>query len=276
MKELIPLTPNGQSAVTMTSLELVEFINQFRRAQAEKAGQEFTELLHKNFLAKVPEVLDETSAKFLADLPDAYGRPRKGYIFPKREACLMAMSYSYELQAAVYDRMTALEEQARALTMPRTLAESLRLAADLAEKAERAALERDEAVRTKAEIGTRREATSMNTASQAVKKSNALEDKLGIGRNYRQVKAVEWLPEEFRPEKGMYSQVGKKVSELSDRMNYPPLLVPDERFPKGVKAYHVDVWDAFRAMLRTDLNLLGRYRRRPSLAQSAGHLSLVS
>jgi hypothetical protein len=40
-------------------------------------------------------------------------RKSPGYTFPKREACLMAMSYSYELQAKVYDRMTALEEQAR-------------------------------------------------------------------------------------------------------------------------------------------------------------------
>lgn len=77
----------------MTSLELVEFINAQR-------GEGESELLHKSFLAKVPQVLgEETSAKFIADLPDSYGRPRKGYRLPKREACLMAMSYSYDLQA---------------------------------------------------------------------------------------------------------------------------------------------------------------------------------
>jgi prophage antirepressor-like protein len=48
--------------VTMISLELVEFINLFREAQAAKAGQEFpskgfAELRHSDFLAKVPEVL---------------------------------------------------------------------------------------------------------------------------------------------------------------------------------------------------------------------------
>jgi len=31
------------------------------------------------------------------------------YVFPKREACLMALSYSYELQAKVFNSMTALE-----------------------------------------------------------------------------------------------------------------------------------------------------------------------
>ena len=90
--------------VTMTSLELVEFINSQRKPKD-------AELTHANFLAKVLKVLAETSHSFECDLPDSYGRSRKGYRFPKREACLMAMSYSYELQAVVYDRMTELENQ---------------------------------------------------------------------------------------------------------------------------------------------------------------------
>ncbi|HDS1811552.1 TPA: transporter [Pseudomonas putida] len=103
-------------APMMTSLELVDFINDDRKAKAYAAGMSFPcegypKLMHKNFLAKVPEVLGETSADFSADLPDGYGRARRGYSFPKREACLMAMSYSYELQAKVFDRMTALESK---------------------------------------------------------------------------------------------------------------------------------------------------------------------
>ncbi|MBY0455489.1 MAG: hypothetical protein K2Q11_11515 [Burkholderiaceae bacterium] len=102
-------------SATMTSLELVAFINSEREKDAKQAGvafpsKGFAKLEHKSFLAKVPEVLGtETSAKFFADLPDSYGRPQPAYIFPKREACLMAMSYSYALQAAVFDHMTALE-----------------------------------------------------------------------------------------------------------------------------------------------------------------------
>nr|WP_233428439.1 transporter [Pseudomonas monteilii] len=100
----------------MTSLELVDFINDDRKAKAFAAGmcfpcEGYPKLMHKNFLAKVPEVLGVTSADFSADLPDGYGRARRGYSFPKREACLMAMSYSYELQAKVFDRMTALESK---------------------------------------------------------------------------------------------------------------------------------------------------------------------
>lgn len=93
--------------ITMTSLELVLYINNTR-----KEGE--SELRHDHFLAKVPKVLGELAApKFRGSYKGKDGTPRPMYRFPKREACLMAMSYSYELQAAVYDRMTALENALR-------------------------------------------------------------------------------------------------------------------------------------------------------------------
>lgn len=86
------------TAATMSSLELVDFINAHRKQQADAAGQKFpskgfAKLEHKDFLEKVPVVLGDRSEEFSADLPDSYGRPRRGYRFPKRESCLMAMSY---------------------------------------------------------------------------------------------------------------------------------------------------------------------------------------
>ena len=76
-------------------------------------------------MVKVPEVLGEAlAAKLLAANEYTSGkgavRSRPIYIFPKREACLMAMSYSYELQAKVYDHMTALEERVRKPLAPTT------------------------------------------------------------------------------------------------------------------------------------------------------------
>lgn len=100
------LTIPGGAAVTMTSLELVEFINSQR-------GEGESELRHDHFMAKAPKVLGEAAPKFLGTVqrPQPAGgfRDYPCYTFPKREACLMAMSYSYDLQAKVFDRMTALE-----------------------------------------------------------------------------------------------------------------------------------------------------------------------
>lgn len=103
---------NVSRTVSMTSLELVQFINSKRKADEPV-------LTHKNFIAKVPRVLGaDQSAKYSADYIDTRGRQQKCFVFPKREACLMAMSYSYDLQALVFDRMTALEEQERARSLP--------------------------------------------------------------------------------------------------------------------------------------------------------------
>ncbi|MEI9749652.1 Rha family transcriptional regulator [Moellerella wisconsensis] len=102
---------------TMTSLEMVDYINADRKAKAEAKGlnfpcKEYKKLSHKNFMAKAPRVLGESqSAKFLADYIDSKGRSYPCFKFPKREACLMAMSYSYELQAQVFDHMTELEAE---------------------------------------------------------------------------------------------------------------------------------------------------------------------
>ncbi|EMM7986197.1 Rha family transcriptional regulator [Morganella morganii] len=100
---------------TMTSLEMVDYINADRKAKAEAEGlkfpcKKFTKLQHKHFLQKVPKVLGvEHSAEFLSQYKDKTGRCLPSYDFYKREACLMAMSYSYELQARVFDHMTELE-----------------------------------------------------------------------------------------------------------------------------------------------------------------------
>lgn len=51
--------------------------------------------------------------------------------------------------------------------------------------------ERDEAIRTKSEIGTRREATAMATASAAVRQVQKLKDELGLGTRQAAVLAVE-------------------------------------------------------------------------------------
>ena len=97
----------------MTSLELVDYINN------QRDPSDTAVLRHRDFVSKVPKVLgDEMGDKFRTSLKDTYGRDQPGYHFPKREACLMAMSYSYDLQAKVYDHMTALETQLVKTSLP--------------------------------------------------------------------------------------------------------------------------------------------------------------
>jgi hypothetical protein len=75
----------------MTSMGMVEFINASREPGA-------AELRHADFLAKVPLVLRGGEGKFSSTYFDVQNKQRPCYRFPKREACLMAMSCSYDLQ----------------------------------------------------------------------------------------------------------------------------------------------------------------------------------
>ena len=119
---------HGVLSITMTSLELVDFINEDRRERAHAQGVSFpsygfARLEHADFLKKVPQVLGQElagkfSCKFVVATGNGGERTSPGYCFHKREACLMAMSYSYELQAKVFDRMTALEQSGRAPALP--------------------------------------------------------------------------------------------------------------------------------------------------------------
>lgn len=58
-------------------------------------------------MAKVPEVLVDASPNFRGCYKGQNGKELPMYRFPKREACLMAMSYSYDLQAKVLDTVNA-------------------------------------------------------------------------------------------------------------------------------------------------------------------------
>ena len=113
MSNIIKINP--AEVITMTSLELVDYVNSERKEKALAAGvafpsKGFAKLEHADLMKKVSEVLGKDVGNFSGIYLDAYGREQPCYHFPKREACLMAMSYSYELQAKVFDKMTALEQ----------------------------------------------------------------------------------------------------------------------------------------------------------------------
>lgn len=213
-------------SVTMSSLELVAFINASRQA-----GE--AELTHANFLKKVPNVLNGDEVKFYSVYLGGNGQERPCYYFPKREACLMAMSYSYELQAKVFDRMTELEAKQNP-KIPLTYIQALEQLIEV-EKQKEAALELAKvAIETKAEIGSRREATAMNTASQAVKKANKLEIELDQSKDYCTVKRMEML------------QHGQKfnwrlLKSAGQDLGIDSIDIYDANYG-SVKAYHRDVW----------------------------------
>lgn len=144
--------------------------------------------------------------------------------------------------------------------VPKSFPDALRMIADIEEEKQLALEQRDYYKHTKAEIGSRREATSLATASAAIRQRDALADKLGEGKHWKQVKAIPWLLEVFHESAGMYSQVGRKLSQLGERMGLSPRIKEDSQYGT-IKIHHVEVIEALRLALKQDHNLLGKYRK---------------
>ena len=225
---------SNKNQVTMSSPEIVDFINEYRAKNESNPVQ----LRHDSFMAKVPKVLGENqSPKFIGDYKDAKGRTYPCYHFPKREACLMAMSYSYELQAQVFDRMTAMENHIAAQNQPSYMIEDpIKRAEKWIEEAKQkqiAIQERDHAIATKAEISSRREATAMSTASKYKRKAEKLEALMDESQSFATIKKVQALTGGTYDtyELRRYSKAHGLEIQKAEDANYG-----------SVNSYHKDAW----------------------------------
>ena len=224
---------NNTDQVTMVSLELVDYINDSR-----KFDEKPVQLRHADFMAKVPKVLGiETSEKFRSSYLAGNGEQRPCYRFPTREACLMAMSYSYELQAQVFDRMTAMEQHIAAQNLPSyAIDDPIERAKKWIEEEKQKQLaiqERDHAIATKAEIGSRREATAMGRLSAKVKEVESLKVQLDKSLDFASIKSVEIATGRKFGWHALKKWSKSNSSEIK--------TIPDPNFGE-VKTYHKDAW----------------------------------
>lgn len=118
-------------------------------------------------------------------------------------------------------------------------------------RSEKLAIEqRDHAIETKAEIGSRREATAMATASAAVRQANQLKEELGRGLRQATVTAVEKISKRkfgkqgFRPLKNWCAENGVQAQKVHD-----PRYGWVRSWPAAAWAavYRIDLADLFGA-----------------------------
>lgn len=169
----------GASPLTMSSREI-----------AELTGKEPSHV-NRDIRAMLDALADDPELDHVREEKDARGYTAAFHLGRELTYTLLA-GYSIALRRRVVARWQELEaQQAQAFAIPKSLPEALRLAADLSEQNERLALERDTAVRTKAEIGSRREATAMATAAAKTKEVARLKHELGRSQQHATVIAVE-------------------------------------------------------------------------------------
>lgn len=159
----------------------------------------------------------------------------KEYRVCKRDSFVVVAQLSPEFTAALVDRWQELESQT-AVTIPdfSNPAAAARAWAEQFERSQQLAIERDQAVTTKAEIGNRREATAMNTASQAVKKVAALQVQLDTSAEYCTIKRMEMLRHGQKFE-------WRRLKQTGVEMGVEAIDVFDQNYGT-VKAYHESVW----------------------------------
>jgi phage regulator Rha-like protein len=163
--------------VTMSSRQIADLTNKEHKNVKRDCEIMFTEL-----------ELDALS--FERIYLDGMNRQQVEYSLDRELVQTLITGYNIKLRHAVVQRLNELESKQ---SIPQNFAQAMRLAADLYEQNERIALERDEAIRTKAQISDRKTATALNTASQATKKANKLQAELGRCTSNATIIAVEKL-----------------------------------------------------------------------------------
>lgn len=122
--------------------------------------------------------------------------------------------------------------------IPQNFAQALRLAADEHERRELAEAQRDEAIRTKALIGSKREASAMGKASAAVRQVKRLTEELGRNMRHATIIAVEKATG-----RKFGSQDWRPLRKFCKDKDLPVENVVDPRWGE-VKAWPAEAWNA--------------------------------
>ena len=144
---------------------------------------------------------------------------------------ILVTGYNSELRIKINRRWAELENQS-VVNLP-DYPTTLRLYADQLEITARIKQERDYAIATKAEIGSRREATAMGRLSAKVKEVESLKVQLDKSLDFASIKAVEIATgRKF----GWHS-----LKKWSKANSSEIKTIPDPNFGE-VKTYHKDAW----------------------------------
>ncbi|MBI6944370.1 Rha family transcriptional regulator [Pseudomonas putida] len=206
------------------------------------SSQEIAELVGSRH-DSVKRTIERLAERKTISQPPLVDGPRSGngvvvqeFLINKRDSFVVVAQLSPEFTAALVDRWQKLEEQVAAPALPTDYISALEhLLAS--KRSEQLALEqRDHAVATKAEIGSRREATAMAKASAAVREAAKLRDELGFSTRHATILKVQ-------------AATNRRFSFVNLRRwckanGVTPETVQDNRYPEGVKAWPAAAWAA--------------------------------
>ena len=208
---------------TMSSIDLRSIINEARQAHGESVVR------NDDMVKRIEDELYGELGGCKTFAHPQSGASMRYYDLTIDQCLLVGMRESKSVRRSVLGKVKNLESQ-REQIVPTTYIEALQALIE-SEKQKQLAID------TKAEIGNRREATAMNTASTATKRANKLEVELDESKMWSTVKRMEMITGlrfDWRKLKAAESDLGYSRKDVYDA-NYGT-----------VRSYHADAWqDAY-------------------------------
>lgn len=218
---------------------------QFSQNQKTMSSREIAELCkarHNDVITTIERLFEKgllrESRKTLREyISPNGGRPTMVYDLTKNDTLKVVSGYSDEVRSIIIDRWDELERQIAQsqITLPNFAdpAEAAIAWANEYKAKQLAITERDHAIATKAEIGSRREATAMSTASKYKRKAEKLEALMDESQSFATLKKVQALTGGTYDtyELRRYSKAQGLEIQKAEDANYG-----------SVNSYHKDAW----------------------------------
>ena len=235
------LTQFGNSEQSMTSLEISELVN-----SEHPHVRTSIERLAKRGVIQLPLMRKVENNQSLS--PNKYTNV---YVFSgeqgKLDSITVVAQLCPEFTAAIVKRWYELEAQIAQpqITTPHDYLSALKALVVSEEQKQIAIQERDHAIATKAEIGSRREATAMATASKYKLKAEKLEALVDESQSFATIKKVQALTGGTYDtyELRRYSKTNRLEIQKAEDANYG-----------SVNSYHKDAWLAVYNINLSNLN----------------------
>lgn len=226
----------GQRVATLAQIDEVH------SRTAGTARRTFNE--HKHRLVEGEDYFEVTANEIRTQsLGRAFAlRTPKGILITEQGYLMLVKSFTddlaWQVQRQLVNGYFRAKEASLQPAIPQNFAQALRLAADEHERRELAEAQRDEAIRTKALIGSKREASAMGKASAAVRQVKRLTEELGRNMRHATIIAVEKATG-----RKFGSQDWRPLRKFCKDKDLPVENVVDPRWGE-VKAWPAEAWNA--------------------------------
>ena len=220
------LTQFGNSEQSMNSLEISELV----QSRHDKVKQSIERLVERGVIAQPPMV---------DGIKSANGVTPKLFLFSgeqgKRDSIIVVAQLCPEFTARLVDRWAELEALVAKpqITTPHDYLSALKALVVSEEQKQIAMQERDHAIATKAEIGSRREATAMGRLSAKSREVEKLKTQLDSSTGFATIKKVQSLTG------GTYDTYALRRHSKAQGLE---IQKAEDANYGSVNSYHKDAW----------------------------------